>query len=593
MDRQAVLGFVLIFAVLMVWMWMSAPQPQPAEQPAATEAAADTPQIAPRAAVPVQLKTDPSDVGRFFEGRQQGRETVIIIETDLFTAELTSRGGLIKKWELREFQTWDGQAVQLVDMEKGGDFSLLFGTTDGKLVNTRELFFDASYRAWERVRLEGDGEYRVEFVLPAANGGRIIKSMVFRNGRYGFRTSLRFVGMQSVISNYQYQVMWEHGLRYAEQNSVDESRFAAAYAYAGGELTELDAATIGEVVSRDLGGQIDWIATRSKYFSVAVIPSGAASEGAYLEGTARAVANRGIKESYAVALKVPFRGLSDQLDSLEVFFGPLDYSILSEYDIGLENMMSLGWAWIIRPISTYIVLPLFKLINLFVPNWGVVLIIFAIIVKIALHPLTKTSMKSMQKMQALQPMIEELRAKYKDEPQKMNQQMMALYKEYGVNPAGGCLPLLLQFPILIALYNVFMSAIELRQASFIWWITDLSVPDTIFSLPFELPVFGIRDVSGLALLMGITTFIQQKMSVKDPRQKAMIYVMPILLTLLFNSFPSGLNLYYFMFNLLAIGQQIVVNRQHADEPLRKVEPKKKQRGGIFGKYAKDMPRLKK
>jgi YidC/Oxa1 family membrane protein insertase len=398
--------------------------------------------------------------------------------------------------------------------------------------------------------------------------------------------------MHSVIANYQYQVVWEHGLRYAEQNSVDESRFAAAYAFAGGELTELDAA-VGETANRDLGGQIDWIATRSKYFGIALIPVGGSSEGAYLEGTARGVADRGIKESYAVALKMPFRGTSDQIDSLRVFFGPLDYSILSDYDIGLENMMSLGWAWIIRPISTYIVLPLFKFINLFVSNWGVVLIIFAIIVKVALHPLTKSSMKSMRKMQALQPMIEELRAKYKDEPQKMNQQMMGLYKEYGVNPAGGCLPLLLQFPILIALYNVFMSAIELRQASFVWWITDLSVPDTIFSLPFELPVFGIREVSGLALLMGITTFIQQKMTVKDPRQKAMVYVMPILLTLLFNSFPSGLNLYYFMFNLLAIGQQIVVNRQHADEPLRKVEPKKKQRGGIFGKYAKDIPRMKK
>jgi YidC/Oxa1 family membrane protein insertase len=189
-------------------------------------------------------------------------------------------------------------------------------------------------------------------------------------------------------------------------------------------------------------------------------------------------------------------------------------------------------------------------------------------------------------------MMEEIRAKHKDEPQKMNAQIMNLYKEYGVNPAGGCLPLLLQFPILIALYNVFRGAIELRQSEFVWWIQDLSIPDTIFTLPFKLPLFGIEDVSGLALLMGITTFVQQKMTVKDPRQKTMVYVMPIMLTLLFNSFPSGLNLYYFVFNLLSIGQQMLITRQHGNEPLRKVEKKKKSRGGLFGKYTKDMPRLK-
>ena len=198
----------------------------------------------------------------------------------------------------------------------------------------------------------------------------------------------------------------------------------------------------------------------------------------------------------------------------------------------------------------------------------------------------------MKKMQSLQPMMEEIRQKYKDDPQKMNQQIMNLYKEYGVNPAGGCLPLILQFPILIALYNVFRGALELRQANFFWWINDLSIPDTIVSLPFEIPLFGVRDVSGLALLMGITMFIQQKMTVKDPRQKAMVWMMPIMMTLLFNGFPSGLNLYYFVFNLLSIGQQIMINKQADQEPLRKVDPKKRKAGGIFGKIPTDFRKLK-
>ena len=178
-------------------------------------------------------------------------------------------------------------------------------------------------------------------------------------------------------------------------------------------------------------------------------------------------------------------------------------------------------------------------------------------------------------MQALTPMMNEIREKYKDDPQKMNQQIMNLYKEYGVNPAAGCLPLLLQMPILFALYAVFRSSIELRQASFIGWITDLSIPDAIVHLPFTIPFFGITEVSGLALAMGVTMFVQQKMTVTDPRQKAMVWMMPILMTLMFNSLPSGLNLYYFVFNLLSIGQQMWINKQHGNEPLRKVEQKSK------------------
>jgi YidC/Oxa1 family membrane protein insertase len=167
---------------------------------------------------------------------------------------------------------------------------------------------------------------------------------------------------------------------------------------------------------------------------------------------------------------------------------------------------------------------------------------------------------------------------------------MQLYRDYGVNPAAGCLPLLLQMPILFALWSVLRSAIELRHASFALWITDLSVPDVLFALPFSIPLFGVREVSGVALAMGLTMFIQQKMTVTDPRQKAMVWMMPILMTLIFNSLPSGLNLYYFVFNLLSIGQQVWINKQHGNETLRKVE--KKKGGGWMQQMTKDMPKLK-
>ncbi|MBI5473595.1 MAG: membrane protein insertase YidC, partial [Ignavibacteriae bacterium] len=226
-----------------------------------------------------------------------------------------------------------------------------------------------------------------------------------------------------------------------------------------------------------------------------------------------------------------------------------------------------------------------------ISNWGLVIIVFSIIIKVALHPLTKTSMNSMRKMQKLQPMMTEIREKHKDNPDQMNRAIMNLYKDYGINPAGGCLPLLLQMPILYALYNVFASTIQLRQASFVGWIGDLSIPDTIVHLPLTIPLVGISQISGLALAMCITMFIQQKQTVTDPRQKAMIWMMPIMMMLIFNNLPSGLNLYYFVFNLLSIGQQYFVNKTHKDEPLRKVDPKK-AKSGLIGRLAKNLPDMK-
>jgi YidC/Oxa1 family membrane protein insertase len=161
-------------------------------------------------------------------------------------------------------------------------------------------------------------------------------------------------------------------------------------------------------------------------------------------------------------------------------------------------------------------------------------------------------------MKLLQPEMQKIREKYPDDNQAQQKETMKMYSEYGINPMSGCLPLLLQMPVLYALWSVLRVAIELRQAPFVLWITDLSLPDIIFTMPFEF--IGIKHFSGLALLMGITMFIQQKMTITDPKQKALVYMMPVMFTLMFSSFPSGLNLYYFMFNLFSIVQQVYINK---------------------------------
>jgi YidC/Oxa1 family membrane protein insertase len=258
---------------------------------------------------------------------------------------------------------------------------------------------------------------------------------------------------------------------------------------------------------------------------------------------------------------------------------------LKEY--GLTDIMSFGFRFGIRQIGEYLMLPLLNMIHGFIPNYGIALIIFSIFIKLLLYPLSIKQMQSVQKMQVLAPEINKVREKYADDNTKQQQEIMKLYSEYGANPAGGCLPMLLQMPILFALWQLLRSQIDLRQTDFIWWITDLSVPDKLFyiGLPF-MPI-----VSGLALAMGVTMFVQQKITVTDPRQKSMVYMMPIMFTIMFSHLPAGLNLYYFMFNLLSIAQQTWMNKYSKKrvtlEDLKKA-PKKE---GWFAKKMREAQEL--
>jgi YidC/Oxa1 family membrane protein insertase len=597
MDRSTFLGFVLIGILLMVWLWMNNPPPQKNQPGADTllvkKGAEDTTHSG--VSKPSQEPGTTSSVdtlGKYFNHLAAGEEKYLTIETDLYTAVLTSQGGGIHSWTLKKFLTWDKYPVNLINPGTQSDFNILFYSSDGKLINSKNLGFSSDLPNGKTITLSNQDSLKIEYTLPVVGESRIIKELVFTNGKYSFDAHFRFEKMENIISNFEYQVVWESGLKYAERNSVDESNSAMAYAYGGGEVTDVDATKFDESITQSPSGKFKWVAERTKYFGLAIIcQDEAGSQGAYLDGIRLHKPDNGAEEYYSIGMKMQYLGKDTENSNFTVFFGPLDYNLVKSYNVDLEKIMNLGAAWVIRPIAEYIMLPLFQFIHLLIPNYGIVIIVFSIIIKIVLYPLTKTSMKSMQKMQKLQPMMEELKVKYKDDPQKMNQAVMRLYKEYGVNPAGGCLPMLLQLPILYALWAVFRTTIQLRQAAFFGWIHDLSIPDVIAKLPFPLPIMNITEISGLSLFMGITMFVQQKMSVKDPRQKMMVWMMPLMMTLIFNNFPAGLNLYYFVFNILQIGQQWYLNKTHQDEPLRKVEEKKKS-GGILARMTKDMPKLK-
>lgn len=320
----------------------------------------------------------------------------------------------------------------------------------------------------------------------------------------------------------------------------------------------MDVTNFNERLEESVSGTIDYAATRSKYFTVALIPPKGFDGTVYTSAMKYGAPEGGSIEQYGITYKLPYRG-GRQTYAMTVYAGPMQYDTLSAY--GLTGVMNFGWKWIVQPIGEYFMLPTLRLIHAGIPNYGIAIILFAILMKILLYPLSIQQMKSAQKMQLVAPIIAKMREKYKDDQVSQQQETMKIYSEYGINPAGGCLPLLLQMPFLYALYAVLNLNVELRQAAFLpFWITDLSVPDVILSLPFKLPLFNIDKFSGLALVMGATLFIQQKQTIQDPRQKAMVYIMPVMLTLMFSTLPSGLNLYYLVFNILGIAQQVYMTK---------------------------------
>jgi YidC/Oxa1 family membrane protein insertase len=590
MDRNSIIGFVLIGVILVVWLYFqnknstdeqkqqqtqqqvdTTKKIQPADTTKKQQTTIDTVKKAPGDTTkPVQQVSE--KYGALFGKFEKGEDKVIMIETDKFYAEFSTKGGSLIKYEVKGFKTWDGFPVQLLKLNKGGELNILFTSTEGKLINTKELYFTSTYKAWEKVTVNGSDEYKFTFEMPIdTNGAKIVKTYTVKNGTYMFGVEVDLQNSSRYISNFEYQFAWENSLKLTEFRSDAEGGHAQAFAEMNDEIEVLDVTSKDEPIKSDLNGNTDWVASRIKYFSVFLIPMGKKADGSYITGNYYELPNQGFEKDYSIALKMLIKNDKSEKNKFEVYLGPVDYEILKSYNMGLEKTMRFSLDFLVRPIAQYFILPLFLFLHKFISNWGLVIIIFSIIMKVLLTPFTRFQMKSMKKMGELQPKMNAIREKYKDEPQKQQQMMMKLYKEEKINPAGGCLPLLLQMPILYALFGVFSSTIELRQANFMLWIHDLSVPDVILQLPFKIPLFGIDYFSGLALLMGVTMFLQQKMTVKDPSQKAMVYVMPIMLTLLFTTLPAGLNLYYFMFNLLSIIEQYLTQKKGQKEAEEKAE----------------------
>jgi YidC/Oxa1 family membrane protein insertase len=482
--------------------------------------------------------------------QERAKEKEIRIETPLYSATFSTLGGGPKSWQFKKYDGPDGGHVSL--FENGMDNLAVQLPTTSDTLNSGQLNFAVDYQFDEPLNLQAGEKRDLVFARNLAANKFIRKTYSLSADEYAIRLKIEFVNLQDILEGYAYVLRWQTGLASTEHHPVDDMGYAKAYSIANKELDEFDVGS----KEYDKGGNNDWpaqwAAVRNKYFAVAIIPRNLTTKGVRYDGRTSKLNNQVIQKSYQLDLAMPLDRDRDFAQEFTIYIGPLDYKTVKSLGVGLEQIMNFGWK-IIQPISI-LVLWTFTFLHKFIPNYGIVIIVFSILVKIVLHPLTKKSYQSMKEMQEIQPLMNEIREKYGKDPQRMNQEMMKLYKEHGVNPLGGCLPMLLQMPLLYALFIVFRSTIELRHADFVWWIKDLSAPDTIFKLPFSLPLYG-DSVNVLPIVMGATMLIQQAMTMKDPKQKMMVYLMPIIMTLAFNTFPSGLNLYYTLFNVFSIVQQ--------------------------------------
>ena len=471
-------------------------------------------------------------------------EKITTIDGPLYTAIVSSLGGgTIKSFHIKNYYTADSQMVNLLDGL--GGLNLLTGVNDADGIPINLSF------PWKQKGWFSGGELKekesLKFSCELSPGKHIERVLTFDPTSYIIDIKVRCDDGLGAFSG-GLTVGWYGGLASTEKNHKDDHVYFKSYVFQGGEIENLKVKS-GETESRLFNGSADWGAVRTKYFVSALIPRELSSvRRASLSGIYDSL------ETYNVSFLVDIENVPE----FSLYLGPLEYERIKELGVGLERIMDFGWAFI-RPISKGVLFAL-KGMHKYIPNYGFVLIVFSFLIKIIVYPLTKKSYQSTAAMQMVQPEINALKEKYKNNSQKLNQATMKLYKDRGVNPLGGCLPMLLQMPLLFALFVVFRTTIELRSEPFIWWIKDLSSPDTIFNLPFTIPVYG-SQIAVLPVLMVVSMFVQQKLmsgGIQQPQQKTMQYFMTGFFFLIFNSFPSGLNLYYTLFNVLTIAQQKLI-----------------------------------
>lgn len=594
MDRRSLVAVAICVALLLFWQplmhrlglgaYIDRPRPAgqktgaPAadslaalRQPPAESAPGD--QI-PAAAATRTARTTPGSRTSLSTGaapRAAELERSYDIETPLYQAHFSNRGARLLAVELKEYASalgarafaqrsvrpHHGQALppgERVVLAGGPLFALDLGS--GTALHS---LADLTYAVAESA--DAAGETRtLTFTATDSAGVQVRQVWRARPGDYALDLAVEIRDPHAVLRVPDYSLTLRSWPLVTERNLMSDERSLRASSMLGQDVHKDSHSSLKNPRSYD--GNVEWAAVQNRYFLAAA---------AVVDGSARGVVERtdnrvlssdqldllppGTKNEQAVAvntLRMALPGETRPVQRFLLYFGPLEYRRLEALKLQLERAVDLGWNWIL-PFSRAL-LALMNWLYRLIPNYGMSIILLATLVRVALHPLNMSSMKSQRALMKIQPEMERLRSKHKNDPQALNTAVMALYRENKVNPAGGCLPMVVQMPLFFALYSVLFNAIELRQAPFIGWIDDLSAPDQVLSVA----IFPIRL---LPLLMAGSGFLTQMLTPTDPKQKPTMYMMNIFMLVFFYNLPSGLVLYWTVMNLLTAAQQWLVMRQ--------------------------------
>lgn len=625
MNKNNIFGVLIIGAIFIAWsVWLTPNKEEQAEKQRVADSIAvvnranyliqdsiskarlnNTPQFASENNIEsfTQNERSESSVDKtkygVFANSSVGKELKYTVENEFLKLDFTNKGGRILSVEVKNYQTHDSLPLILFESDAESKFNILFQDTDNHSLSTQDFFFQPIWPGREGdtlISIEGNQTITFGYRLFADlydgsfDQNRYIEFLyTIKGDNYMIDFTININGLQDIISarrNYL-DLEWETKLR-KQEKSVDRWNGPTIYyQYADDDVNYLSETKDDQ---EKLDSRVKWISYKQHFFSTTLIAKDHflnAEIAAFTDPLLEASNPRYLKSMQSI-IGIPYSFGTNQSIPMSFYFGPNKFNVLRKYDLDLERQIPLGWSFFLLAwINIYAVIPVFNFLGGFGWNYGIIILVLTLLLKLVLFPIAYKTYKSTAKMRVLKPEIDELAKKYpkKEDSMKKQQATMALYKKAGVNPMAGCVPMLLQMPILFAMFRFFPSSIELRQQAFLW-ATDLSSYDSIWTFGggFSIPLYG-DHVSLFTLLMTVSTIFYTKVnnqmmasgSQQMPGMKTMMYLMPIMFLGMFNNYASALSYYYFLANMITFGQMYLIRRTIDEKKiLKKIELNRKK-----------------
>lgn len=572
MDKNQTTGMVLMLILLGIYFYFFGGQeqlpPPPVED--ATEQVAQDPATGPATIAAKETTAQDDSLANAIRNQRfglfapfaSGEAQDFVLENEEIKVALSSKGAAVKSVLLKNHVTFDQKPLYLINDNSSRQDLIV--QSNYKSVNLAELNYEVKTGKRTLIVDEQDvPEQYVSFRLSFDDGKYIEHTYSLQEGKFEVGYELNFVGVDGLIDNQNVLLNWYNDMRVVEKALVDSRQKTTINYFTSTDGFD-NVSISNDPESETFGSDLKWAAFKQKFFTQAIIAENNFASG-YLS-TSVNEADSSVVKSGVMELVLPIGDLRSGNGKFKYFFGPNNFQIAKKVTEGFGENVEMGWG-IFRWVNMWLIVPIFDFLSWYFTSYGLIILLMVIIIRIMLSPLTYKSHMSMAKMKVLKPEMDEIKERHGGDMQKSQGETMELYRKAGINPLSGCIPILLQMPILLALFNFFPNSIELRQKAFLW-AHDLSTYDSILDLPFSIPMYG-DHVSLFTLLMTASTILytwsnsQMNSQLQGP-MKTMQYVMPIMFLFFLNSYSSGLTYYYFLTNIFSFGQ-IALFRKLVDE----------------------------